>query len=49
MGRAADNRDMIVFGIIISLIVIGLVSHLRADGGDLADRDRQGWWPGGAR
>jgi hypothetical protein len=40
---------MIAFGIIISLIVIGLVAHLRAAGGDFADRDRQGWWPGAAR
>ena len=49
MGRGADNRVMIAFFIIISLIVIGLISHLRAEGGDFADRDRQGWWPGGAR
>jgi hypothetical protein len=40
---------MIIFGLITLLIVIGLVSHLRSDGGDFADRDRRGWWPGAAR
>jgi|1186.fasta_scaffold1117697_2 hypothetical protein len=49
MGVRADNGVMIAFGIIITLIVIGLVSHLRSASGDLADRDRRGWWPGAAR
>jgi|tagenome__1003787_1003787.scaffolds.fasta_scaffold16404468_1 hypothetical protein len=49
MGWVADNGDMIIFGIIVSLIVIGLIAHLRDSGGDFADRDRQGWWPGTAR
>jgi hypothetical protein len=46
MDDRADNRAMIILSLILALIVVGLISHLRAEGGDFADRDRRGWFPG---
>jgi hypothetical protein len=49
MENVSHDEDMIILSLILALVVVGLISHLRAEGGDFADRDRRGWWPGAGR
>jgi hypothetical protein len=48
MDVRVDNEPMILFILILTAVVAGLVTRLLTDG-DHADRDSRGWWPGSSR